>query len=135
MEATEEITTSKNLPILSYGNYGNTQIKSCAYDSYQTSIKCLAYALRIHGAGNDLDTKCNHEILLLNDIKFFWNSRLCVNFIEKVMHLVNNGVASILHAKGSLLATALDTDPCSAGARGIPLQQLPNIKLVCLQAE
>ena len=39
------------------------------------------------------------------------------------------------HAKGSLLATALDTDPCSAGARGIPLQQLPNIKLVCLQAE
>ena len=92
------------------------------YDNYELMLFAYGlgkheYTLRLRGGG-DTDKRI-HEIPFLNDIKFIWNGRPCIDFIDKIMYPLNNGLASVTLGKSSLYNTAMETDP--AGRLGVPL--------------
>jgi len=82
-----------------------------------TDTSIFVYILRVRGGG-DTDKNLN-EIPFLNDIKFIWNGRPGIDFIEKIMYPLNNGLASITVSKASLYETAMEIYP--AGRLGTPL--------------
>ena len=75
--------------------------------------------LRLRGAGDNanVDSKFN-EIPYLSKMNFMWNGLPCLDFGEKVLNLLNNGLGSMNIKSGTLLATIRRTDP--GGVLGNP---------------
>ena len=70
-------------------------------------------AVRIRGgAGSEpnTDSKFN-EIPYLTKMNFMWNGLPCLDFDERVLNVLNNGLGSINIKSGTLLATVRRTDP------------------------
>ena len=73
--------------------------------------------VRIRGGGED-DKRAN-EVPYLNNIRLYWHGLPMVDFAEKILHPLQNGLACIIIGKATLLDTALEKDP--AGRLGNPL--------------
>ena len=75
--------------------------------------------LRLRGAGDNanVDSKFN-EIPYLSKMNFMWNGLPCLDFGEKVLNMLNNGLGSMNIKNGTLLATIRRTDP--GGVLGNP---------------
>ena len=114
MEATEGMMVKYDQHHTSNNITDNYEILSITNIGFNTKI---IHVIRVRGSG-DTDKKI-HEIPYLNDIRFMWNGRPCIDFTDKVMYPLNNGLASITLGKASLYTTALERDP--AGILGNPL--------------
>ena len=68
--------------------------------------------LRIRGAGSDpnTDSKFN-DIPYLTKMNFMWNGLPCIDFDEKVLNMLNNGLGSLNIKGGTLLSTVRRSDP------------------------
>ena len=62
------------------------------------------------GSEPNTDSKFN-EIPYLSKMNFMWNGLPCLDFDEKVLNILNNGLGSINIKSGTLLATVRRTDP------------------------
>ena len=104
-----------------------TEVKLYQYLLYQfCNIICISYNLpirsvtRIRGGGDD--EKYN-DIPSLTSSRFMWDGLPCIDFQEKVMYPLNNGLGSV-YVKGTnqtgatLLQTVRQTDP--GGVLGTP---------------
>ena len=103
------------------------------YDEYSSSHKhfhvmmtshgklnCFK-ALRLRGRGDDPnhDSK-NFEIPYLTNAKFRWDGLPCIDFREKVLNVLENGLGSMLINGGTLLETVKRQDP--GGVLGNPMR-------------
>ena len=76
--------------------------------------------LRLRGAGDpnpNQDSKFN-EIPYLSKMNFTWNGLPCIDFDEKILNILNNGLGSMNIKGGTLLQTVRRTDP--GGLNGNP---------------
>ena len=77
------------------------------------------YALRIRGAGDDPNNdKNHHDIPYLTNMRFRWDGLPCIDFRERVLNTLENGLGSMLTNGGTLLQTVRRQDP--GGVLGNP---------------
>ena len=77
-----------------------------------SGAKIASGTLRLRGKGDDVnnDSK-HHDITYLTNIKFRWDGLPCIDFRERVLHILENGLGTTLTGGGTLLQTVLETDP------------------------
>ena len=90
---------------------------------YISAVKIGIGSLRLRGKGDDVnnDSK-HHDIPYLTNIKFRWDGLPCIDFRERVLHILENGLGTILTGGGTLLQTVLETDP--GGRLGNPARAI-----------
>jgi hypothetical protein len=77
--------------------------------------------LRVRGGTNDPNSdKRFNEIPYLSNIRFEWDGLPTIDFQERVMNQLDNGLGSILQSGATLLATVNEVDP--GGRLGNPLR-------------
>ena len=93
------------------------------YSSHKT------FPLRLRGAGEDVnnDTKFN-EIPYLTNIRFKWNGLPCIDFREKVLFILENGLGTMLINGGTLLQAVQQSDP--GGVMGNPPRAAASQKII-----
>ena len=102
-------------------------------DSCNTASKCyligqptahFATTLRVRGgAGDPSSDKRFNEIPYLTNIRFEWDGLPSIDFQERVLNQLDNGLGSILQSGATLLQTVNERDP--GGRLGNPFEQLP----------
>ena len=77
--------------------------------------------IRLRGAGNNPNHDRNYnDIPYLTKRNFQWNCLPTIDFNERVLNLLNNGLGSVSIKSGTLLATVRETDP--GGRLGNPMR-------------
>ena len=77
-------------------------------DIHTTSIN----SLRLRGGGGDANSsKDYNQIPYLTNMNFKWNGLPCIDFQERVLYPLNNGLGSVLCNGATLLATCKRSDP------------------------
>ena len=77
--------------------------------------------IRLRGAGNNPNHDRNYnDIPYLTQRNFQWNCLPTIDFNERVLNLLNNGLGSVSIKSGTLLATVRETDP--GGRLGNPMR-------------
>ena len=91
-----------------------------------SGAKIASGTLRLRGKGDDVnnDSK-HHDIPYLTNIKFRWDGLPCIDFRERVLHILENGLGTTLAGGGTLLQTVLETDP--GGRLGNPARAVATI--------
>ena len=86
-------------------------------------------SLRLRGSGEDMnnDDKFN-KIPYLDNIRFKWNGLPCMDFREKVLFLLENGLGSMMSNGGTLLQTVRQRDP--GGVLGNPARAVAPQRVV-----
>lgn len=89
------------------------------FDCMQSHFVKKTGNLRLRGSGDNpsLDNKF-HDIPYLSKMNFMWNGLPCVDFDEKILNILNNGLGSMDIKGGTLLATVRREDP--GGVLGNP---------------
>ena len=75
-------------------------------------------ALRLRGSGDPNNDSKYNEIPYLSNIRFEWDGLPCLDFNEKIMYPLNNGLGSMNIKGATLLQAVQETDP--GGRLGIP---------------
>ena len=99
-------------------------------DSCNTASKCyligqptahFATTLRVRGgAGDPSSDKIFNEIPYLTNIRFEWDGLPSIDFQERVLNQLDNGLGSVLQSGATLLQTVNERDP--GGRLGNPLR-------------
>lgn len=77
--------------------------------------------LRLRGSGNNPNhDRTYNDIPYLTQRNFQWNGLPTIDFNEKVLNLLNNGLGSVSIKSGTLLSTVRETDP--GGRLGNPMR-------------
>ena len=85
----------------------------------------LRSAIRMRGGTPDPNNDSKHNTIpYLTNIKFIYNGLPCIDFQERVMDPLNNGLGSMNVKGATLLQTALEQDP--GGLRGNPSNLFAN---------
>jgi hypothetical protein len=98
--------------IFSFGLNGNLSAFGVANFSFKP--------LRLRGSGDPNNDSKFNEIPYLTKIRFEWDGLPCIDFQERILNQLDNGLGSMLHSGATLLMTVNRTDP--GGVFGNPMR-------------